>query len=131
MERQVINPWTWQDEFAYVQAVEVTGASRTVYCAGQTSVDRDGTPLHADDMRAQLDRAVDNLETLLSSAGLGLSHVVRLNIYTVDVDATFAAYRVLAARLSGAGCRASGTLLGVMRLAHPALLVELEATAVA
>jgi 2-iminobutanoate/2-iminopropanoate deaminase len=37
MESRVINPWTWQDQFAFVQAHEISGAQRVVYCAGQTS----------------------------------------------------------------------------------------------
>jgi hypothetical protein len=42
MERRVINPWTWQDAFGFVQANEVSGAKRTVICSGQTSVDASG-----------------------------------------------------------------------------------------
>jgi hypothetical protein len=38
MGSRVINPWTWQNQFAFVQAHEVSGAERVLYCAGQTSV---------------------------------------------------------------------------------------------
>jgi enamine deaminase RidA (YjgF/YER057c/UK114 family) len=131
MERRVINPWTWQDQFGFVQAHEVSGAERTLYCAGQTSSDADGNPVHPGDMRAQLAQALDNLETVLSEAGFELSQVVRLNTYTTDVDAFLAASGDSAARLAEAGCRPSATLLGVARLAFPEFLVELEATAVA
>ena len=75
MERRVVNPWTWQDQFAFVQAHEVSGAQRVVYCAGQISVDDDGAPIHEGDLRAQIGRAFDNLETVLSEAGLDLSNV--------------------------------------------------------
>jgi enamine deaminase RidA (YjgF/YER057c/UK114 family) len=131
MERQVINPWTWQDQYGFAQAIEVTGSERALFCAGQTSSDADGNPLHAGDMRAQLGQALDNLETVLREAGFELSHVVRLNTYTTDVDAFLAAGEATAARLAAAGCRPSATLLGVERLAFPEFLVELEATAVA
>ena len=131
MDRRVINPWDWQEEYAYSQAVEVSGPERTLYCAGQTSVDSDGNPVHVGDMRAQFVQAFENLETVLAQAGLDLSHVVRLNIYTTDMDAAFAAYDVPAGRLREAQCRQAGILLGVSRLAHSDLLVELEATAVA
>src|SRR5262245_15285919 len=86
MERRVINPWTWQDAFGFVQANEVSGAKRTVVCSGQTSVDANGAPQHAGDMAAQMRLALDNLETVLRDAGLRLSDVVRLNYYTTDVD---------------------------------------------
>lgn len=130
MERRVINPWTWQDKFGFVQANEVTEASRTLYCAGQTSVDESGTPVHAGDMAAQLSKALDNLEEVLAAAGMSLADVVRLNAYTTDVDAYLEHSGVVTARLDDAGCRCASTLLGVARLAIPALLVELEATAV-
>jgi enamine deaminase RidA (YjgF/YER057c/UK114 family) len=131
MENRVINPWTWQDQFAFVQAHEVSGAQRVVYCAGQTSVDGDGNPLHEGDMRAQIGQALDNLETVLSEAGLDLSNLVRLNYYTTDVDALLDSWEVVATRLGDSGARVSSTLLGVARLAFPPLLVEIEATAVA
>ncbi len=131
MERRVINPWAWQDNFGYVQANEVSGSQRTLYCAGQTSVDDEGNPVHSEDMGAQMAQALDNLEAVLKEAGLGLSDVVRLNIYTTDVDRFFEAYGPAVERMSGAGCRPASTLLGVARLAFPELMVEIEATAVA
>lgn len=81
-------------------------------------------------MRAQLARSVDNLEMVLGEAGFKLSDVVRLNIYTTDVDGFFEAWESMAPRLAEAGCRQASTLLGVARLAFPELMVEIEATAV-
>ena len=131
MERRVINPWTWQDQFAYVQANEVTDVGRVLVCAGQTSMDAEGRPAHPDDMRAQIEQALDNLEAVLEVAGFELSDVVRLNYYTTDVDRFFAEYDIVTSRLAESGCRPANTTLGVARLAFPELLVEIEATAVA
>ena len=131
MERRIINPWSWQDQFGYVQANEVSGAQRTLYCSGVGSVDAEGRPVHAGDMAAQVGLALDNLETVLREAGLGLGDVVRLNYFTTDVDLFFAAYGTTVERLQAAGCRPASTLLGVTRLAYPEMLVEIEATAVA
>src|SRR4029453_14054037 len=160
MERRGINPWTWQDAFGFVQANEVSGAKRTVICSGQTSVDASGAPQHPGDMAAQTRQALDNLETVLRQAGLQLSDVMRLTYYTTDVDrfveaAPTGLRRVAGAggrpgaapapdrdrfveaaptglrRLAEAGCRPASTLLGVARLFHPAILVEIEATAMA
>ena len=130
MERRIINPWTWQDNLGFVQANEVSGVQRVLICSGQTSVDADGNPVHAGDMAGQLNKALDNLEMVLKEAGLNLSNVVRLNVYTTDVDRFFEAYEVAARRLAENGCRFASTLLGVQRLAFPELLVEIEATAV-
>jgi enamine deaminase RidA (YjgF/YER057c/UK114 family) len=131
MQQRPINPWTWQDNFGFSQAVEFTAQQRVLLCAGQTSVDENGTPVNAGDMTAQVNKAMDNLEAVLAKADMTLANVVRLNIYTTDVDAIFPALPAWAGRLGAAGCQPASTLLGVARLAFPELMVELEATAVA
>ena len=131
MERTAVNPWEWSKAMGYNQGEVVSGQTRTLFCAGQTSVDADGAPQHAGDMAAQVSLALDNLERVLEHAGMGLSNLVRLNIYTTDVDSLFQHYGVLSARTAAAPVAPPGTLLGVARLAYPELLVELEATAVA
>lgn len=93
------------------QAELVTGATRTLHVAGQTAMDADGLPQHAGDMEAQVRMALDNLETVLAEAGMSLSDVVRLNIYTADVDALFASYGLIAERLGNAGVQPPGSLL--------------------
>jgi enamine deaminase RidA (YjgF/YER057c/UK114 family) len=130
VEHRVTSPWSWQEAFGFVQAHEVTGSGRLVFCAGQTSVDDDGRPLDAGDMRAQVARALQNLEAVLDGAGARMRDVVRLNYYTTDVEQLLGAWDVVAARLGGAECRPASTLLGVKALAFPELLVEIEATAV-
>ncbi len=130
MESRVINPWTWQDRFGFVQAKEVVGAERTLYCAGQTSVDEQGQPLHEGHIEAQAMQALDNLETVVREAALELSDITRLNVYVTDVDAYRQAAPAVGARLAKSGVRQAATLLGVARLALPELLIEIEATAV-
>jgi enamine deaminase RidA (YjgF/YER057c/UK114 family) len=131
MERKVINPWTWQDQFGYVQANEVSGVQRTLICSGQVSINAEGRPVHLEDMGAQLTQALDNLQAVLREAGTELSDVVRLNIYTTDLNRFFEAYGAFAGRLANADCQPASTILGVTHLAFPELLVEIEATAVA
>ncbi len=131
MERRIINPWTWQDEYGYVQANEVSGAQRTLYCAGQGANDATGAAVLAGDMRGQIGLALDNLEAVLSAAGYTVADIVRLNIYVTDVDQFFANYDAFIGRLAAAGCRHAGSLIGVARLAFPEMMIEIEATAVA
>ena len=131
MQRRTLNPWTWQDNFGFSQAIEVSGAQRTIFCAGQTSTDDEGKSVHLNDMRGQINQAMDNLEIVLREAGAGLSDVVRLNYYTTDVDLLLEAYDAVVGRLAEADCQPTSTLVGVTRMAFPELLVEIEATAVA
>lgn len=129
MERRAVNPWTWQDGFGFSQAIEITAAERVLTCAGQASVDDQGRPVHPGNMQAQVNQALDNLETLLKASGFVLADVVRLNYYTTDVDGLLGAYETTVKRLVTAGCRPASTLCGVTRLAFPELLIEIEATA--
>ncbi len=131
MERRIINPWAWQDAYGFVQANEVSDGQRVLYCAGQVSVDAEGNPLHPGDMRAQIAQALDNLETVLGDAGFEMSDVARLNFYTTDVDRTLGEWDLIKDRLARTGCRQASTLLGVARLYHPDIVIEIEATAVA
>jgi enamine deaminase RidA (YjgF/YER057c/UK114 family) len=131
MQRRIINPWTWQDAWGYVQANEITSPRRVLICSGQLATDADGHLLHAGDMRGQIGQSLDNLETVLHAAGLGLSDVIRLNYYTTDVDSFVEAMADFGERLAAANCRPACTLLGVSRLVYPNQIVELEATAAA
>ncbi len=131
LERTAVNPVKWSLPMGFNQAEVVSGHTTTVYVSGQTAMDDEGKPLHDGDIAAQLGTAVDNLENVLEAAGLTLAHLVRLNVYTTDVDALFPHYGVLAARLRAAQVAPTTTMLGVTRLAIPGQLVELEGTAVA
>jgi enamine deaminase RidA (YjgF/YER057c/UK114 family) len=91
----------------------------------------DGQPQYAGDLAAQLTLSLDNLEAVLGGAGMSLTNLVRLNVYTTDVDLLFQHYGVLASRLGATGVAPTTTMLGVTRLAIPDLMVELEGTAVA
>jgi len=91
----------------------------------------DGQPQHAGDTAAPLALRLDNLETVLGEAGMSLAHLIRLNVYTTDVDLLLQHYGVLASRLGAAGVAPTTTMLGVTRLAIAGQLVELEGTAVA
>jgi enamine deaminase RidA (YjgF/YER057c/UK114 family) len=131
MERTAVNPVPWSREMGFSQGELVSGHSRTLYCSGQTAMSGDGKPQHDGDMAAQLALSIDNLEAVLGEAGMSLANVVRLDIYTTDVDLLFQHYGVLASRLGAVGVAPAATLLGVTRLAIPTLMVEIEGTAVA
>ncbi|MEU0577261.1 RidA family protein [Streptomyces griseoincarnatus] len=131
MERDAVNPVSWSVGMGFNQGEVVSGHSRTLYISGQTAMSKDGKPEHDGDMAAQLALSVDNVEAVLAEAGMSLANLVRLNVYTTDVDLLFQHYGVLAGRLGAAGVAPTTTMLGVTRLAVPGQMVELEGTAVA
>jgi enamine deaminase RidA (YjgF/YER057c/UK114 family) len=128
MERKSINPWTWSVPLGFDQAQLVEGRRRELICSAQDSVDADGNARHPGDFAAQLSLSLDNLEAVLAEADMTLANVVRLNVYTTDVDALFPHFGAIPERFGGV--RFASTVLGVARLAGPDLLVALEATAV-
>ncbi|MET9510133.1 RidA family protein [Streptomyces flavidovirens] len=131
MERNAVNPVSWSVEMGFNQGEVVSGHSRTLYISGQTAMSGEGKPEHDGDMAAQLALSIDNIKAVLAEAGMSLANLVRLNVYTTDVDLLFQHYGVLAGQLGAAGVAPTTTMLGVTRLAIPGQMVELEGTAVA
>lgn len=131
MQRTTVNPWDWSLKLGYNQAEIIEGTSRQLICAGQTAVDAEGNPQHAGDMRGQIGLALDNLEAVLAKADMSLINVIRLMIYTTDVDEALKNFDLLGMRFGPIQCAPPMTLLGVTRLAIPSLLFEIEATAAA
>ncbi|MBE9583245.1 RidA family protein [Mucilaginibacter sp. JRF] len=129
MEKRVINPWNWQEELSYVQAVEVKNVQGTLYCAGQAAVHPDGTPSNAD-MRTQLGLAIQNLETVINEAGYECRNIVKLTIYSTSSDefinTCFDLFKDFVAKH---GMKQVVTLMQVVAL-NQTLIVELEATVV-
>jgi enamine deaminase RidA (YjgF/YER057c/UK114 family) len=126
--RTPINPWSWSINLGFDQAQLIEGHQRQLVCSGQDGVDADGNPQHPGDMAAQLELALDNLEAVLAAADMTLANIVRLNVYTTDVDEYLKHFASLTDRFGSS--RFATTLLGVAQLPAPQLLVLLEATAV-
>ena len=131
MQKREINPTDWLQAFNINHAIEVTGAQRVLYLSGQTSNAADGTPMHAGDLVAQFRLAWSNVKDALAAADMDPSNIVRLNMYTTDVEGFMAAAGDLVPIFAGDGCKPVSTLLGVTRLFEPEIVIELEATAVA
>ena len=130
MTRTDVNPWEWSKAFGFSQAVEIKGAERTLICSGQTAIAEDGSPPATSDMGEQVNKAFENLGSVLQAAGMNASNVVRVNYYTTDVDELIAVLGPLASEFFDGNLPAS-TLVGVARLAFPQLKIEIEAVAAA
>ena len=127
MERTAVNPWSWSVKLGFDQAELVESHRRELVCSAQDAVDANGNSQHPGDMAAQLGLALDNLEAVLAGADMTLANVVRLNVYTTDMDSLLQHFATINERFEGV--RFATTLLGVARLVTPDLLVALEATA--
>lgn len=128
MEKRVINPWTWQNERSYNQAVEVTNVTGTLYVSGQTAIDDNGISSTAD-MKTQLELAIKSLEKVISGAGYECRNIVRLNIYTTSTEELWPHFNILQNWIEKNNIKQALTLLEVVSL-FETLTVELEATVV-
>src|SRR5918996_592643 len=121
MERRPINPWPFSIELGFDQAELIEGHQRLLVCSGQDAVDADGNPQHPGDMAAQLELALDNLEAVLAAADMTLANIVRLNVYTTDLDEYFKHFESLNERFGDS--RYATSVVGVAHLPAPELLV--------
>ena len=126
MERKIINPWTWQTERNYVQAVEVKNVQSTLYVSGQAAVHDDGTS-STEDMQSQLIHALKNLDTVISAAGYVNKDIVRLTIYTTATAELWPHFSIFQDWTTKHNVQQALSLIEVVSL-FETLKVEFEAT---
>lgn len=128
MEKRVINPWNWQAERSYHQAIEIKHTEGTLYVSGQTAIDADGVSSTAD-MKAQLILAMNNLERVIDEAGYECKNIVKLNVYTTSTADLWPHFEILQNWIEKHQMQQALTLLEVISL-FESLTVELEAIVV-
>ena len=130
MEKQFFNPSSIHRPRGYSHAIAVEGG-RLIFVAGQVALDKDGNLVGKGDLRAQTDKALDNLIAALTAAGATPADVVKVNTYVVNYKpADYPIIREARARIFDAQSPPASTLLGVQALAVEELLIEIEAIAV-
>lgn len=115
---------------AFSQVVIASGA-RTIYTAGQVSIDEHGTLVGPGDLAAQTAQAMRNVGLALAAAGASYADIVKITTYVVNYkpeDRTVISRA--RAPFFGTGAPPASTLVGVAALALPDWLVEIEAVAV-
>ena len=104
-------------------------AGNLMFIAGQVALDGDGNVVGERDMVAQVRQVLENMKTVLASEGADFSNVVKINIFTTDIDRFRAASDVR--REYFREHPPASTLVQIERLARPVFLVEIEAIAIA
>jgi enamine deaminase RidA (YjgF/YER057c/UK114 family) len=126
-----INPDSMHRNPAFLQGIVIPAGTRTLIIGGQNAVDANGEIVGKGDIVAQTNKAVDNLVTVLETAGGSLDGLVRVGL-VIREDADLAAG--FGAWMASAGGRLKNpptvTSAIVAKLAHPDFLIEIEATAV-
>lgn len=118
--------------YGYRHAAVATG-TRTVYVAGQVSVDTSGACVGAGDYTVQGRQALLNVVEALAAAGATPADLVRLNMYAVGLDEQTrdALYKGFGQASREKGIHpVPSTLVGVAALGSPEFLLEVDAIAV-
>ena len=130
MRKQYLNPKEIFQSPFFTHSVAVSGPAKIVYVSGQVSYDRDGFVIGKDDMRAQAEQVFKCLTHNLKAAGATWSDVVKLNGYMVRMnDEAVKQYREVRTRYLDPKHLPASTLVGVERLVHDDLLLEVEVIA--
>jgi enamine deaminase RidA (YjgF/YER057c/UK114 family) len=104
-------------------------AGNTVYLRGQVAQDLDTRESVAvGDPAGQAEKAMANIDMLLSECGSRLEHICKVTIYLTDIRYREAVYRVMGRWLKGVYPVSTG--LTVPELARPEWLVEIDVIAV-
>ena len=131
MKRQNIQPDSLSkrivDGHVLYSHVVVVEGKRTIFVSGQLARDLKGDVVGKGDMGAQLRQVGENIKAALAAAGATLADIVKTNTYVTDIEEFFKHVDV---RMEYFGALPTSTTVEVRKLAHPDLVVEVEAIAV-
>ena len=126
---RVLQPPGWPPARGYANGVSVAGEQ--IFVAGMVGWDPAGE-FRTDDLAAQVRQALLNVVAVLSEAGAGPGHIVRMTWYVTDMDEYVAARPEIgtAFREVIGSYDAAMTCVEVSRLVEGRAKVEIEVTAV-
>lgn len=133
MEKEFLNPPdlpNWQHAFSQIVIVKAGGV-RTIYVAGQVSVDEQNKLIGAGDLATQAEQAFRNLTRALAAASASMADAVKVNIYVKHYQPANAA--IIGEAFTRAFPQRDlpvSTWLGVESLAEDGFLIEVDAVAV-
>ena len=130
MKRRNLNPQELFDPRFFTHTVAVEGAATLAFVSGQVSYDRDGIVVGKGDMRAQAEQVFASLAQNLKAAGATWRDVIKMNGYMVGMSPDRVnEYREVRSRYLDPAAMPASTLVGVERLVHDDLLLEVEVIA--
>jgi len=132
MGKEYVNPSSLfrSLDHGFLQAVVASGR-RTIYLSGQTAWDAEKRLIAGQDLDGQTMMAFRNVRAVVEAAGGTMADVVSLRLYIVDYKPEKAGAISRALReFFPDDAKPATTWLGVVSLANPEFLIEVEATAV-
>ena len=116
----------WEPIAGYSRLVR---AGEIVAVSGTTATDEHGLIVGAGQMYVQARQALANIRAALERVGLAMEHVIRTRMFVTDMGRFAEAAR--AHKEFFADSPPASTIVEVRRLAHPDMMIEIEADAYA
>lgn len=85
MDKEIVNPDGLAPPRGFNHGIKVSGGD-LLFLAGQDGADESETIVAPDDLVAQFEQVLSNLQTVVQEAGGTMDDVVKLNIYVADRD---------------------------------------------
>ncbi len=124
---RAINPRTMAPPASrYAHGIVHSARARRLVISGQVGTTIEGTLLEG--FQAQMEQCWDNIEAVLAEAGMTITDLIRITVYSA-LPGSVSGYRSVRDRRLG-GHLVAATYVEVAGLAHPDFLVEIEAEAV-
>ncbi|MEM8999035.1 MAG: RidA family protein [Bacteroidota bacterium] len=128
-KKEHINPEVLFKNPAFSQIVTTQGVGKTIYIGGQNAVDQNAELVGKNDITAQTEQVMKNLETALKSCGANFKDLVKLNIYLVQGQDLKKGFEVSKKFLKEISKPPIVTVLFVAGLVSRDYLIEIDATA--
>jgi enamine deaminase RidA (YjgF/YER057c/UK114 family) len=126
---ELLSPADLVQSPAFSHVAIVPAGATQIYVGGQNAVDAQGNLVGGDDIVAQVERVMANLETALESAGASMTDLISVSILLVEGTDLQAGYGAASPKLAGNEPPPLVTAAIVSALGVPGALIELSAIA--
>ncbi len=114
----------FQKALPFAQGVVVEG--ELLFTSGITARNENGEVVGVGDLEHQFEQCFGNIADIFEAAGTNFDHLVKAIMYTTDIRQC---YEFPNAWRQYFGARPASTLVEVSALAHPDMMLEIEAVA--
>lgn len=124
-----INPDDMMKSPAFSQVVTTSGNGKTIYIGGQNSVNEKGETIGKDDIAAQTEQVMLNIEKALKAAGATFQDIIKMNIYITQGQDIRKGFEASQRFFKDNANQPVITALFVAGMGNPDYLLEVEAVA--
>jgi 2-iminobutanoate/2-iminopropanoate deaminase len=127
MSKEVITVpelFSYDEKFGFTQCVAM---DRLIFITGQSGIDKKGRII-SEDIEKQTEATFNNIQYALKAAGSDLKNILSMTCFIVDIKKNGPQFWEVRKRMMPTSSYTSATI-GIVELADPKLLIEIQCTA--